>query len=374
MPVKPLRVLDSRTGVGVSTACRLTAAQSWDGSRRDLVAHVTGVGEVPVDGVAAVAVRVTAYRSVVPSTTVSVRTTADGVLRPVVTAPTSSSYASTTVVPVASDGTIRLAVDRGSADVQVDLVGWMPLAPDPAPDLAPTSGTVHLLQPTLVYDGSRSLLKPGESRTVALGGRSGLPASGLAGLHLTLTATRTTASTLVGVRTPTGTTFVGSLRTSTLAARSTQVLLPTADGRLVLRNLGPAPVAVRLYAQAWVGADPLDGAGNLTVLPSAVKVVDSAARLGLSGASTTAAFRVVTLGPTVPVGATGVLVAVSAVGGSTDGTLVVGSWHGVAAVSFGKRQSGHEVLLLPLLPTGTLSFATASVGTQVRAWVLGYVT
>ena len=374
VPVTPVRVLDSRTGAGLESPCRVTAAQSWDGTRRDLVAHVTGVGQVPADGVAAVAVRVTAYRTVLPSTTVSVRTTATGAARPVLTAPSAASYASTTVVPVASDGTIRLSVDRGSADLQVDVVGWVPLAPAPAPAVAPTSGTVHLLQPTLVYDGSRSPLKPGESRTVALGGRSGIPASGLAGLHLTLTTARTTTSSLVGVLTPAGTTFVGSLRTSTLTTRTTQLLLPTADGRLVLRNVGPAPAAVRLYAQAWVGAGAVDGAGTLTVLPSPVKVVDSAARLGLSGPSTTAAFRVVTLAPTVPAGATGVLVAVSAAGGSTDGTLVVGSWHGVAAVSFGKRQSGHEVLLLPLLPTGRLSFATSSVGTQVRAWVLGYVT
>jgi hypothetical protein len=29
---------------------------------------------------------------------------------------------------------------------------------------------------------------------------------------------------------------------------------------------------------------------------------------------------------------------------------------------------------MPLAPSGALTFRTASIGTQVRAWVLGYVT
>jgi hypothetical protein len=375
VPVTPVRVVDSRAGTGLAAPCRLTAAQSWDGTRRDLVAHVTGVGEVPADGVAAVAVRVTAYRSVVPSTTVSVRTTASGALRPVVTALSASSYASTTVVPVASDGTIRLTVDRGSADVLVDVVGWVPIAADPAPALAPPTGRTHLLLPTLVYDGLRTPLRPGETRTVHLGGVGPVPASGLTGLHLTLVAARSSASAYVGVLTPTLRTYVGSLRTSTVTSRTTQVVSPTTDGTVVLRNTGRVPVAARLYANAWVGADPTDGGGTLTLLPAPVKVVDSLARIGLGGGAPSTAARVMNLASSaVPAGAKGVLLAVSATGGTTEGTLVVGSRSGVAAVSFGRAQPGHEVVLLPLGSTGTLAFRTTSLGTQVRAWVLGYVT
>jgi hypothetical protein len=375
VPVTPVRVLDSRAGTGLAAACRLTAAQSWDGTRRDLVAHVTGVGQVPADGVAAVAVRVTAYRSVMPSTTVSVRTTAAGALRPVVTAPSASAYAATTVVPVASDGTIRLTVDRGSADVQLDVVGYVPLATSPAPAVAPTTGRAHLLRPTLVYDGLSKPLKPGETRTVRLGGVGPVPATGLTGLHLTLVTGRTTASSFVGVLTPSLRTYVGSLRTSTATSRVTQLLAPTTDGTLVLRNTGSAPAVVRLYANAWVGADPADGGGTLTLLPSPVKVVDSRARIGLGGAASSTASRVMTLGPSaIPAGATGVLLAVSATGGRTEGLLVVGSRAPVAAASFGAGQQAHEVVLLPLLSTGAVAFRTSSLGTQVRAWVVGYVT
>ena len=375
VPVTPVRVLDSRAGTGLTARCRLTAAQSWDGTRRDLVGHVTGVGEVPADGVAAVAVRVTASRSVVPATTVSVRTTASGVLRPVVTALSSSSYASTTVVPVASDGSIRLTVDRGSADVLVDVVGWVPVAADPAPAVATATGRTHLLRPTMVYDGLRAPLKPGETRTVRLGGVGPIPASGLTGLHLTLVTGRTTASSFVGVLIPSLKTSVGSLRTSTVTSRATQLVAPTTDGSLVLRNTGSAPAVVRLYANAWVGTDPTDGGGTLTVLPEPVKVVDSAARIGLGGAASSPASRVMTLGAAaVPPGATGVLLAVSATGGRTEGLLVVGSRAPVAAASFGPGQQTHEVVLMPLLSSRAVAFRTSSLGTQVRAWVVGYVS
>jgi hypothetical protein len=375
VPVTPVRVLDTRSGAGLEAPCRVTAAQSWDATRRDLITHVTGVGEVPKDGVAAVAVRVTSYRSVMPSTTVSVRTTASQPLRPVLTALSAASYASTTVVPVAADGTIRLAVDRGSADLLVDVVGWVPLAAPGAPAAPTATGRTHLLRPTLVYDGLRTPLKPGETRTVRLGGVGPLPAAGLTGLALTLVTGRTTTADFVGVLTPSLRTYVGSLRSSTVTSRAAQLVAPTSDGNLVLRNTGASPVVVRLYANAWLGATAADGGGTLTLLPSPLKVVDSAARLGLGGAASTSASRVMRLATSaVPAGATGVLLSVSATGGTTEGTLVVGSRAPVAAVSFGRAQSGHEVVLMPLLSTGAVAFRTSSLGTQVRAWVLGYVT
>jgi hypothetical protein len=380
VPVSPVRVLVTRSGAGLDAACRATAAESWSGSSRDVVAHVTGVGTVPAEGVAAVAVRVTAYRTVLPLTVVSVRTTATSALRPVLTAVSASTYASTTVVPVASDGTIRLSVDRGSADLIVDVVGWVPLAvvvpPDPTPLAVPsTVGLTHLSRPVLVYDGTARPLRPGESRTVHLGGVGPVPSAGLTGLELTLMVNRAAGSSYVGVLSPSSASLVGSVRSSTLASRTTQVLAPTADGSLVLRNTGAYPVVARLWANAWFTAEATDGGGTMTLLPSAVKVVESSARLGLAGAFRSSAARTVTLAPTtVPAGARGVLLAVSAGGGSTDGTLNVGSSASIAAVSFGRGQSAHEVILMPLAPSGALTFRTASIGTQVRAWVLGYVT
>jgi len=380
VPVVPVRVLSTRSGYGLDAACRATAPAAWDGTRRDVVVRVTGAGTVPSDGVAAVAVRVTAYRTVLPLTVVSVRTTASSPLRPVLTAVSSATYASTTVVPVASDGTIRLSVDRGSADLIVDVVGWVPLAVpapvDPVASGAPVAtGRTHLTRPVLVYDGTAVPLRPGESRTVHVGGVGPVPSSGLAGLDLTLTTDRATAPSFVVVASPSSGVLVGSLRSSTVTSRATQMVVPTSDGTLVLRNAGTHPAVVHLRANAWFTTDATDGGATMTMLPTAVKVVDSAARLGLSGAATSAAWRATTLPTTaVPAGARGVLLAVSAVGGTSEGTLELASAGSVPAVSFGKRQSAHEVVLMPLLASGALSVRTSSVGTQARVWVLGYVT
>jgi hypothetical protein len=113
----------------------------------------------------------------------------------------------------------------------------------------------------------------------------------------------------------------------------------------------------------------------MTMLPAPVRVVDSAARVGLSGPTTSRAARLVRLtGPAgAPAGARGVLVSVSYLGGATDGTLTIGSAGPVQAVSSPRRQWSHEVVLLPLAPTGMLAVQTPSLGSQVRIWVLGYV-
>ena len=75
--------------------------------------------------------------------------------------------------PVASDGTVRLALDRGSAEVRVDVVGWAPpLSPAVAGAAAPisTTGRTRLVSPTTVVDGSRprsSRARPARSTSPA---------------------------------------------------------------------------------------------------------------------------------------------------------------------------------------------------------------
>ena len=395
VPVAPVRVLDTRTGTGVAAPCRLSAAQDWSAARRDVVAKVTGVGGVPADGVAAVAVRVTASRTSAPLPTVSVRTTPSGLLRPVTTSPSGAPVAATTVVPVAADGTIRFDVDRGSADLQVDVVGWVPLvvpAPPPSADPGPTptpgptapessaagsgdAGRTHLVRSTLVYDGSRVPLAPRETRTVRLGGVGPVPASGLTGLALTITAGRTAAPVSVGVLTGALRTYVGAVRSSTTTPRASQVVAPTTDGTVVLRNTGTTPVAVRLYLNAWFSAAPTAGGATMTMLPAPIGVVDSARRVGLAGPATSTVARFVRIGGSavVPTGARGVLLSVSFLGGATDGTLVMGAAGPVQVVSSTRGQWSHEVVFLPLTSTGLVAVQTASLGAQLRLWVLGYV-
>lgn len=376
VPVDPVRVLDTLRGTGLDAPCRLDAPSSWNRSGRDVVVRVAGVGGLPADGLAAVAIRVTAYRTSAPLPTISARTTSGSASIPVVSALSATSYAGTAVVPLAADGTFRLWVDRAGADLLVDVVGYAPLAPAPDPSVAPAESTGRTVttRPVAVLT---TTLAPGELRTVPLAGVAPLPESGVTGVALTLTSAPTAVAEVVSVLPSSKRTYVGVLRTSTTATTTTQVYAPLVDGSVVLRNAGSAPAAVKLLVNGWTTETPTAGGGTMTVLPSAWTVVDSAAGVGLTGPVTSSVSRIVTLtdGAHVPQGATGVLLAVSALGGgSRAGLLVVGSRGPVLAASLVPARWTREVVLLPLNDLGTLAVRTSALGTQVRISVLGYVS
>jgi hypothetical protein len=378
VPVSPTRVLDTKKGVGLDQPCRLSTPPSWNTAQGDAVVRVTGVGDVPADGVAAVAVRLTAYRTSGILPTVYVRSLATSSAMPVVPVLSPSSYSGTAVVPVADDGTIRFYVDRGGADVLVDVVGYVPLPPPPDPNAVPAaagSGTLHLTRPTLVYDAIATPLAAHEQRTVHLGGVGPIPASGLSGLALSIVSARTSAVEVVSVLPASLRGFAGAVRTLTTLGRVSHLVMATADGDVVLRNSGSVPAPVRLYVTAFTTLDPTDGGGALTSLAGSWRAIDTAAGVGINGAVTSGAARSASVvdGVHVPVGATGVLIDLRVRGGSSDGTVVVGGAYAVSAVSFLHGARAHEVLFVPLDPSGALSLRTASLGTQVAVVVLGYV-
>jgi hypothetical protein len=379
VPVDPVRVLDTKSGLGLDQPCRLSAPPSWSPPRGDAVVRVTGVGALPADGVAAVAIRVTAYRTSGIAPTVFARSLATSTSMPVVSVLSSGSYAGTAVVPVADDGTIRLWVDRGGADVLVDVVGYVPLPPpvDPAATPAPPgTGRVHLTRPVLVYDALAAPLAPKELRTVHLSGVGPLPSSGLTGVALTLLSAKTTAVDFVGVMPPSLRGYVGSIRTSTTISRATQVIAAVTNGDLVLRNTGTAPAPLRLYLNAFTTDVATDGGAAFTSLASPWRAIDSSVDVGLKGPVTSTVARVASVvdGVHVPTGATGVLLDVRVRAGASDGTLVVGSVAGVSTVSFVRGTRAHEIVLVPLNAAGTLSLRTSSLGSQLAVSVLGYVS
>ncbi len=380
VPVTPVRVLDTRGGVGVDAPCRLAGGSSWDPSRHDAVVQVTGRGDVPTDGVGAVAVRVTVARSSAPTPTVSVRSTANSPSIPVVTALTTLATATTTVVPVASDGTIRVGIDRGGIDAVVEVVAWAPLAVVVPPSTAGTSpgdpvlGATHVVRSTLAYATGTHPLAPGESRTVHLVGIASGSAAGLSGVALTMTASRTSAAGVVGILAPSGRSFLGMVRTSTALPRTTQAIVPTTTGDVVLRNASAVPASVTLLLDGWFATTATADGTPLSLLAAPVRLIDSTHSIGLAGAVTSVRARVVTLtGRTVPVGARAVLLAVDVRGGSTASTLALSSRATVPAVSFAAGQWAHETVLVALRSDGLLWVATPSLGTHVRLTVLGYV-
>ena len=350
----------------------------WSGDRRDVVVSVLGKGGVPASKVAAVAVRVTVSRTSGLLPTVTARATPTSTVVPVVSMASTAAAASTIVLPLASDGTFRLGIDRGSADIQVDVLGWAPVAPatSTAATLPATRGVTHVVAPTTVYDGSSVPLKPGESRTVTIAGKGGVPASGVTGLALSLSAQRSAVSSLVAVTSGTSPLYVGSLRTSTVSSRATQLIVPTTNGKLTLRNTGTSPALVSLGVQGWVTGSAATGGGPLRLFSGPALIVDTTAKVGLPGPFTSTAVRTVRVAGKagVPVGARAVLVSMSAFGGSTKGVVTVASAGSTPAITLNKHKWSHEVVLVPLNDAGTVGLSTDSLGAQVRVKVIGYVS
>jgi hypothetical protein len=375
VPVTPVRVLSSYTGLGQAERCRIGQVR-WSGDRRDVIVPVLGAGEVPESGVAAVAVRVAISRPSSPVPTVYARATPTSPRVAVVTALTAQEYSSTAVVPVAGDGTFRLQIDRGSADVTVDVLGWAPPKPAPLPAAAVATGAAHVVAPTLAYDGIAAPLKPGETRTLALAGKAGIPTSGLGALFLTVSAPAPSATSWLSLAGAPGTAVVATMRAATASPSARQLVVPGASGKLTLRNHGTVPVPFEVRTTGWTTTSPTAGGGALSLLASPVVVADSAANAGLVGPAASTASRSFAL-PTkakVPVGADAVLVQVSGRGGTAAGTLTIGSRGAVRVFGMAKGKWSHDVVLLPLSAARTIAVSTTSLGSSARVTVLGYVS
>lgn len=371
VPVTPVRVLDTTTGVGLEQPCRLGAPR-WSGDDRTLAFRVVGQGEVPEDGVATVALRVTAWGTSAPYPTVRVRSVDSAASVPAVTSWSTASYGATVIAPVASDGTVRLSIDRGTSEARVDVVGWAPPADSPAP-AALAGGTVRTVRPAVV-SGTGTSLAAGESRTIDLSGTAGMPADGLRGVALAVTVGKTTTTGVVSVSAPGASSSVGMLRTSTSASRVAQVLVPTTDGRVTLRNTGTSSLSFSLRLQGWFTATATTGNARTTLLAAPVPVVNTETSLGLAGAFTSSTARTVTVvgKAGVPVGATAVLVQVSYKAGSAAGTLWVRGSGAAPAVSAVATRWAHDLVLVPLSSAGTVSLSTTSYGAHARVAVVGY--
>jgi hypothetical protein len=374
VPIAPVRVLSSFSGLGQDERCRIGQVR-WSGDRRDLVVPVLGVGDVPESGVAAVAVRIAVSRPSSPAPTVYARATPTSPRVAVVTALTAREYSSTAVVPLAGDGTFRLQIDRGSADVTVDVLGWAAPKPAVVPAAATSTGVAHVVAPTVVHDATDAPLKPGETRTVSLAGDGGIPASGLRGLFLTVSTPSAAATSWLTLAGAPGTPVVATLRAAKASPSSTQLVLPGSSAKLTLRNYGSVPVPFEVRTSGWTTASATSGGGALSLLAAPVVVADTSTGVGLAGAATSTAARSFTL-PTkakVPVGADAVLLQVSGRGGSAAGTLVVGSRGSLRAFGMAKNKWSHDLVLLPLSAARTVSVATTSLGSSARVTVLGYV-
>lgn len=179
VPVAPARVYDSRNGAGPVAAAERRAIQ------------VAGVGGVPASGVEAVAVNVTGI-SPSAATFVSVSSADDpapgvsnlnlgaGQIRPVLA-----------VSRLSASGQLAVYSDAAPVDIALDVVGYYP-----------TGADLRLVAPERLLDTRSGLgaaaagpLGPAGSMRVQVGGRAGLPSTGVGAVVITLTAVSPTADT-----------------------------------------------------------------------------------------------------------------------------------------------------------------------------------
>jgi len=193
--VNPARVLDTRDGNGV-----VAGALDDEGERR---VEVAGRGGVPATGATAVVLNVTATGTTGPG---YVAVWPDGP-RPLVStlnvATAGQTIANLATVPLGADGAVRLFTQTGTHLV-ADVAGWF-TGPGAARSddglFVPHNPTRFLdtrtTPPTGVY-GAASLLG-GQRADLAVAGRAPVPATDVAAVVATVTATNTTAPGFVTV-------------------------------------------------------------------------------------------------------------------------------------------------------------------------------
>jgi hypothetical protein len=245
--MSPARVLDTRTGLGVSAAGAAVAAGAAGGGLRSPAGGattfaVTGVAGVPGSGVAAVALNITAvdaepgFVQALPTggAAFGAYSNLNVSSRPVV--------ANLAVVPVGAGGTVTVYTESASHLV-VDLLGYVTSAAAPVS----TSGLFVPVTPARVAD-TRSQAKPGRhsSLTVLVAGAAGVPSSGAAAVLATVTAVDASGPGFVQVF-PTGEAVPGSSSNVNLTAAGQTV--PNSVAATLARG-GPDAGSATVYVDS----------------------------------------------------------------------------------------------------------------------------
>lgn len=281
-PVEPVRVLNTLTQTGVDSRCRLQRDRYSSDNRR-LFPKVVGVGGVPANGVSGVLLRVTTINANAP-TSLRVWSPGQGSSTPVAKAAINGSASSEMIVPVASDGTIALAMQFGAADVAVDVLGYFgnqgdpieipapvdvspppldalaPSSPAATPPAAPgsefsgdTSGFVAVGN-TVGYESAAAEgpLQPGEGRVITL---AGVPTEATAALVVVTTTDATRkGSVQIG---PADGAPVAKVRVRKVRDVTSLMMLPVNAGAVSLTNSKRPQVNVRMQVLGFTtGATP----------------------------------------------------------------------------------------------------------------------
>ncbi|WP_329423088.1 hypothetical protein [Streptomyces sp. NBC_01268] len=227
LPLRPQRILDSRTGLGTPKG----KVQRW----QNVVLQVGGVGGVPATGVTSVVLNVTVANPTKPGdikVTPSLDDYSAGSHLNFTAGQTTSNLV---VVPVV-DGKVRIFVNTaGTADLVADVSGYYtdgsggsafrPLTPTRFMDTRSGTGV------------PRAKIGPGGTARLQVTGARGVPADGVTAVVMNVTATNATASTFVTAY-PDGTARPDTSSVNVPAGRTVAgtVVVPVVGGKIAFAN------------------------------------------------------------------------------------------------------------------------------------------
>ena len=393
--VRPTRVFDSATPIAPAapeTACRLTQPaepvltdtnQIADGVTGDpIYVNVLGVGPTDPTSVRAVTVRITAEQ---PNAPLSVYTWPSGGVPahdPAFRTAIGVAGSVETVLPVATDGTIAVTVNAGASPVAIDVLGYFVRR---LPNVVSASGPITPISPALVYTtkgSARGALKPGESRSVSLLGRGGLPAVGgdeaVASVWLTVTTSGARSSGNVVVARPHAGIQDASARASVRRLQDVSSAVFTGVdelGRVTLTNSTRMPVNVDLSATGWSARAGVTGDLLLPVDP--VTTLDTVTGEGVVSdvRDESAGMKVKGVGALTGIAIQGVIARVTLTGGATATSLSmwpVSAGHVIQpTLSAAAGETRMGLVLLPVSPAGGIRWLTSQLDAQVTVRVVG---
>lgn len=371
-PLAFTRIEDTRPGSS------LPGSGQAPGPGQVLSVQVTGRGEVPASGVAAVVVNVTVTDPTSPGY-VSVYPT--GVAPPLVSTidfQANQTKANLAEVALGQNGQISIYNLTGSTQIIVDVEGWYdtsastggaglfnPLPPLRIADTRTGTGTPY----------SGQTLGLGQAITIQVAGAGGVPSSGAEAVVLNVTAVDATAPSVISVF-PTGT---GTSNASTVnfvpgeaVPNQATVELGT-GGAVTVLNIGPGSADVILDVAGWYtdgSAGATSGSTFNLLIPT--RVMDTRANSGQPYAGDTlSAFGTLPVQLSGEAGipsqnATGVVANATVTDTGSDGYLAV--WPDgqqvppTSELNWGPGQTTENAVVMGLSAAGALDFHNQSIG------------
>lgn len=378
----PARLLDTRSGAGISTIDGQFLGGGQVGAGGTLNLTVTNRGGVPASGVSAVALNVTATEGTLPSF-ITVYPTGSG--RPTASNLNTSAnqtIANMVIVPVGTNGQVSLFNLAGNVHLVADVLGYFP------------TGSVTGLNPARLMDtraGTSTVdgqfagigaVGAGGTTNLTVLNRGGVPSSGVGAVALNVTATEGTSSSFVTVY-PAGAGRPTASNLNTVANQTVpnMVIVPVGtNGQISLFNqAGNTHLIVDVLAWFPSATASITGVTPARLLEtrSGLSTIDNA--FNATGSLQTGGVQSVTVinrGGVPASGVAAVALNVTATGGSSSGYLTVwpkGQTRPTASnLNFVANQTVPNMVIVPVGSDGQVSIynfaGTTDVIVDVLAW------